>query len=359
MKSLSEQLDLDEKALWRIRRLVGKGRAYTTFEIPKRSGGVRTISKPIAELFHVQRRIKTRILDAADSFPPCVTAFRPGYSILDNAVPHCGKAILIKFDIKDFFPAISFTRVANIFGSLGLNKSDSKTLAYLTTVEVPDLKTSIRSRYFHEKRRLEMVLKFAHSHYGHRGYSLRAAWFDHTESDVRFWTQRLIDDWATQSQLGHPPSLKRRGLPQGAPTSPQLANLALARLDVRLSGLAESLGFVYTRYADGLSFSSNDPMAKASALKLIVARIVMESGFSLNRAKTAIMRAPSLRQTTGLVVNDLVPRVRRVTIRRVRAMLHQQKLGKLDETGTAALSGYLSYIRMINPQQAQKLQQLD
>ena len=46
-----------------------------------------------------------------------------------------------------------------------------------------------------------------------------------------------------------------RALPQGAPTSPALSNTICLRLDCRLSGLSQKLGFRYTRYADDLTFS--------------------------------------------------------------------------------------------------------
>ena len=74
--------------------------------------------------------------------------------------------------------------------------------------------------------------------------------------------------------LGHP------HLPQGAPTSPALANLSAYRLDLRLAGLAESAGIVYSRYADDLALSSSAFLGRAQVERLVqlVERIAGEEG---------------------------------------------------------------------------------
>jgi RNA-directed DNA polymerase len=91
-------------------------------------------------------------------------------------------------------------------------------------------------------------------------------------------------------------------LPQGAPTSPDLANVAAYRLDARLSGLASRHEAIYTRYADDLTFSGSgvaNPRFRRS-----VEYILRSSGFSPNERKTVFLRPSDQQRVTGVVVND-------------------------------------------------------
>jgi RNA-directed DNA polymerase len=112
-------------------------------------------------------------------------------------------------------------------------------------------------------------------------------------------------------------------LPQGAPTSPALANLAVTSLDKALSTMSEKAGINYTRYADDLSFSSNNPLSQAFRKKVIAA--IHKVGFKLQRRKTRLMGPKIRREVTGLTVNDRVsiPRFRR---RQLRAYFHKIRI---------------------------------
>src|SRR5262249_3609740 len=104
------------------------------------------------------------------------------------------------------------------------------------------------------------------------------------------WKQRPIEiaasDWSEAKML-----YGRRHLPQGAPTSPALANLTAYRLDCRLAGLARSAGGVYTRYADDLAFSGGEEFARGvERLSAHAAAVALEEGFGVNHRKTRIMR---------------------------------------------------------------------
>ncbi|MDD5598630.1 MAG: reverse transcriptase family protein [Victivallaceae bacterium] len=153
--------------------------------------------------------------------------------------------------------------------------------------------------------------------------------------------------------------LLNRVLPQGAPTSPLLSNLALKRTDGRLAGLAEKYDATYSRYADDLCFSSNNPLL--NQILPAVDRIIRESSYQLNRAKTRVIRRSKRQIITGCVVNrELgVPRELR---RNLRAQLHNLKQGlirsgSLDEEALLQAKGMSSYFHAVKPALAIRFRQ--
>ncbi len=78
---------------------------YKTYHIPKRSGGLRLISQPAREVKVIQRVFVTEILNHLPVHSSA-TAYRPGTSIRNNAQAHAESGVILKFDFKDFFPAI-------------------------------------------------------------------------------------------------------------------------------------------------------------------------------------------------------------------------------------------------------------
>jgi len=150
-------------------------------------------------------------------------------------------------------------------------------------------------------------------------------------------------------------------LPQGAPTSPYLANILCRDLDMRLSRLAKKLKLDYTRYADDLTFSG-DRIKKSSFN--IIKKIIKEEGFSIAPRKTRFMSNYNRQIVTGLVVNETlnVPRKER---RRLRAILHNcKKDGPLSQNKSAKvdfssyLKGKIDFVNMVNPGAAKKLYDL-
>jgi retron-type reverse transcriptase len=113
----------------------------------------------------------------------------------------------------------------------------------------------------------------------------------------------------------------RRHLPQGAPTSPTLANLSAYRLDVRLSGLARSFGAKYTRYADDLTFSGDARFAKSLRVFIpLVRQICHQERFRVHPQKRKVLRRHQRQRIAGVVVNDK-PNIARDHYDRLKATL--------------------------------------
>jgi retron-type reverse transcriptase len=131
-------------------------------------------------------------------------------------------------------------------------------------------------------------------------------------------------------------------LPQGAPTSPTIANLAFTPVDLALQDLAKGWDCCYTRYADDIAFSGNTPFSRKDIKA--VSDILEEWQFHINSRKTRIIGSGGRQILTGLVVNTsgLPPRDKR---RRWRAMFHQASIEPSKHVGQSKnLKGIASFI---------------
>jgi hypothetical protein len=279
---------------------------YSRFTIPKRKGGVRVISSPKRRLRIAQGWLLHSLLETLPVHEAAM-AFRPGRSVVDNATRHAGRPVIVKVDLKDFFPSVSWRRVKRLFASLGYDEGIATILALLAT-ETPRIAVV-----------LDGVRRFA--------------------------------------------AVGERCLPQGACTSPAITNLLCRRLDARLSGAAASLGFAYSRYADDMVFSHTSANASVGALLTLVRQIVAAERFVVNEEKTQVLRPSDRQVVTGLVVNaGGEPRVSRDDLRRFRAFLHGCRTNGLDamseRIGKDAYSyaaGYLSFLHMARPDIAARI----
>ncbi len=113
---------------------VAKGGMYERREIPREGKEPRKISVPAPILKFVQKRILERVLM---QIPPGESAhgFIRGRSIFSSASPHAGKRVVLKFDLKDFFPSITLRRVTGLFLSVGFDKKRARMLAGLCCFE--------------------------------------------------------------------------------------------------------------------------------------------------------------------------------------------------------------------------------
>lgn len=183
-----------------------------------------------------------------------------------------------------------------------------------------------------------------------------------------------VDEWAAVPRPTTPASITahhRLGrrlatphLPQGAPTSPALANLAAFGLDRRLAGLAAALGVTYSRYADDLTFSGPRLLAaRAAGISATVATIAREEGFAVNEGKTRLATRAERQLVSGVVVNDW-PNVTRAEYDLLKATLHnaarhgpagQNRAGVPDFR--AHLLGRIAWVESLHPARGERLRQ--
>ena len=138
------------------------------------------------------------------------------------------------------------------------------------------------------------------------------------------------------------------GLPQGAPTSPRLANLVNFQLDTVISGIASRFKGTYTRYADDITISFPEDWPKKSrGIITGVRRAFRRVGYRIHGPpKLGIFRSHQRQLVTGLVVNQGIhlPRERR---RWLRAVLHHQRTQQATTITKAQIAGWVAYNRMI------------
>lgn len=153
-------------------------------------------------------------------------------------------------------------------------------------------------------------------------------------------------------------------LPQGAPTSPVISNIAAYKLDVRLSNLAQKLQINYTRYADDITFSGSKDKVNLQLLNF-TSKIIKEEGFKLNGKKTRFSSKSCRQEVTGLIVNNCSVHVDRRYIRKVRQELHYIKKFGIDKHILNAeilnsyyldhLKGKIMFIWQVEKEQGEKL----
>ncbi|MBO6937786.1 MAG: RNA-directed DNA polymerase [Deltaproteobacteria bacterium] len=285
-------------------REVDSGTHYRRWTVPKRDGRRRLISEPKPQLKEAQRWIAREITDHLPVHG-AAHGFLAGRSTVTNAAVHAGARIVVKLDLKDYYPTITTPRVKGMFRKAGYGEQVATLLAMLCT----------------ESPREEIEL------------------------DGKTWYV----------------ATGPRSLPQGAPTSPSITNAISLRLDLRLAGLARKMGFRYTRYADDLTFSHHQRSeAPIGSLFRLVGQIVVEEGFEVHPKKTRVMRSGSRQKVTGLVVNgaDGAPaaRVPRSVRRKLRAAIKNRELGRPGEgESLAQLRGWAAYVYMTDPAKGRAL----
>lgn len=134
-------------------------------------------------------------------------------------------------------------------------------------------------------------------------------------------------------------------LPQGAPSSPKLANLICSKLDYRIQGYAGSRGLIYTRYADDLTLSAQS-MKKVIKAKDFLFSIIPTEGLVINAKKTCISGPRAQKKVTGLVISQEKAGVCRLKYKELRAKIHYIFSGRSQEI--EHVRGWMSFISSVD-----------
>ena len=134
-------------------------------------------------------------------------------------------------------------------------------------------------------------------------------------------------------------------LPQGAVTSPYIANLVCYHLDARLNGYCSRRDVVYTRYADDLSFSSNI-RTQLNSIESFIKCIINDEGFEINEKKTRYLSNDVKKTITGITINNEEIHVDKNMKRVLRSMIINS-VANMDYSQNDKVRGMVAYIDSI------------
>lgn len=263
---------------------------YHEFRIPKRRGGSRKILAPDKELKDMQRRILRRLLGRLPCHP-AATGFRPKQSIVANARPHAGKAVVVRLDIENFFESTKADRVRDYFREIGWGQEAAEILTRLCTYK--------------------------------GGLPQGAPTSPYLSNLVNFRLDTRLAKLAGEVQVQDPRTGQIR--PPGS--------------------------VAYTRYADDMTFSfdTDDPTGIRCLIRSAKA-VIEEEGYKLHQdRKLQIRRRHDAQVVTGLVVN-VAPNLSRKKRRWLRAVEHHVAKGKPATLSPPQLKGWQAFRTMVNSQ---------
>lgn len=272
---------------------------YKTFTIPKKSGGKRTIHAPKERLKWIQERILEKVINPV-AVGNHIGAYVKERSTAFSAIQHTNKNVLIILDLENFFGSTRRSWVRKMFtDEFGYSHRVASYLADLVTVPFVDVSGE---------------------------------------------TRHIV--------------------PQGSPTSGAICNwVGINRFDRALLHLCKSLGYIYTRYADDLAFSSAAPQSPDQIRAFIraVYKIISKAGYRINQKKLRVLRKGKQQRLLGMVVNEKTNIIKK-DYKNLRARIHDCAVNGIESVATKMkltpaqlhnqISGMLSYYHSVNPTKA-------
>lgn len=307
---LANLIEVEASTLTYVLYVLKPETQYTSFTIPKRNGGSRTIFAPSDKLKYIQSHLSKLLQNCIDDINKSKPSnnskstlshgFVRKRSIITNAMMHLNKKNVLNIDLINFFDSFNFGRVRGFF------------IANNNFKLHPQIATVIAQIACYEDK-----------------------------------------------------------LPQGSPCSPVITNLITHSLDIRLASLARRYSCTYSRYADDITFSSREAIfptkimdedSKGYVAGKKLRSEIRRSGFEINEKKTRIQYRDSRQDVTGLIVNRK-PNVKKEYWRTVRSQCHalfqtgefeQEVNGSLIAGNINVLEGKLNFIDQIDRHNRQR-----
>ena len=234
--------------------------SYNTFKIPKKNGGFRTICAPKDKLKWIQKQLANKLMEVHSNY------------LVDNNI----KSVI----------SHGFQKDKGIITNALVHKHKK----YILNVDISDF--------------------FSSFHFGRvQGYFHKSKEFCFSKETSTIIAQLTCYDGR---------------LPQGAPTSPVISNLIFNIVDLKILVLTKKYKLDYTRYADDLSFSTNNKVFIKEYINFIkeLEELLDSNGFKINQSKSRLEYCSSRQEVTGLTVNDKI-NANRNYINNTRAMANQ------------------------------------
>lgn len=294
-----------------LRQFVKGEKQYKSFAVRKRPGPndeprYRMIRVPSAALMKVQRWITRNILANAPPHEASV-AFSHGNTLRKAVESHCQSRWLIKLDVRNFFESISENSAYHVFLKLGFEPLISFEMARICT-------------YMHPSP---------------------------SHDDIHWAISHQIKEYKIAAYKAD----WRGYLPQGAPSSPMLANLACVKLDGELTKIANRIGLEYTRYADDMTFSTCDESFTRDNAKALIRRvyqILASHGLTPNKSKALIVPPGARKIVLGLLVDGEEPRLTREFKAAIRQHLYYLTHKEFGPVRHANARGFTSILGLRN-----------
>lgn len=304
-QELAELLGVKATFLTNVLYRLKPATQYTSFTIPKKGGGTRSILSPSVKLKSLQSSLSNLLLDCIDEINEPKNNLRTykqalshGFvrecSIITNAMMHLNQKNILNIDLKDFFDSFNFGRVRGFF---------------------------IKNNHFKLDPHIATVIA-------------QIACYDNK-------------------------------LPQGSPCSPVITNLITHSLDIKLASLAKKHFCIYSRYADDMTFSTRKSIFPTQIMREEYGEFItgkklkneiLRSGFLINEKKTRIQYKDSRQDVTGLIVNKK-PNVKKEYWRTVKSqcnsLFHTGTFFKITANGEIEgnineLEGQLNFIDQVD-----------